>query len=312
MLAAAAEREEVDAWLLNLGMRLVSITTGGLMSFSTIQVTFLQRLVSERPPSRRAGNLARFFCDHYSLGTSIGSLVEYRGSHYEAAERLLRAHDLPVAAMGPLATRADSAAYGGMSEKRHSVAPHSKSVAVKCLGHCELDGRELYSPEGSYTVLTPEHAQRVICQRLLVVENLETFRALESYAWIDRRGLDVLAIYRGDVELPNKDAAEVVKFRPEPIWGFFDFDPAGLMMANSLPAGRLERVVLPSRAWLQQAANTPRGRQLFDSQVASFGKVLDEAVHSEVIALWQLMKRLRSAVTQERMFRAEGSGNFVE
>lgn len=76
-------------------------------------------------------------------------------------------------------------------------------------------------------------------------------------------------------------------------------------MANSLPARRLERVVLPSRAWLQQAANTPRGRQLYDRQVAAFGKVLDEAVHAEVIALWQLMKRLRSAVTQERMLRAD-------
>ncbi len=282
------------------------------MSFSAAQVTFLQRLVSKRPPSRRAGDVARFFCDHYSLGASIGSQVEYHSAHYEAAERLLRAHDLPVAAMGPLATRAESAAYGGMSEKSLSVAPHSKSVAVKCLGHCELDGHELYAPEGAYIVLTPTQAQRVICQRLMVVENLETFRTLESYSWIDRRGLDVLAIYRGDVELPNKDAAEVIQCRQEPLWGFFDFDPAGLVMANSLPAGRLERVILPSHAWLQGAADTPRGRHLFDSQIASFGKVLDASVHSEVFALWQLMKRLRSAVTQERMFRADGSGDVVE
>ena len=282
------------------------------MSFSTIQVTFLQRLVSERPPSRRAGDVARFFCEHYSLGVSVGTQVEYRSAHYEAAKLLLLAHDLPVATMGPLATRAESAAYGGMSEKSLSVGPHSKSVAVKCLGHCGLDGRELYAPEGAYIVLKPEQAQRVICQRLMVVENLETFRALESYPWIDRHGLDVLVIYRGDVELPNKDAAEVIKSRQEPIWGFFDFDPAGLVMANSLPVARLERVVLPSQAWLQQAANTPRGRQLFDSQVASFGKVLDEAVHADVIPLWRLMKRLRSAVTQERMIHVDSSGYFTE
>jgi len=275
------------------------------MSFSTIQVTFLQRLVSERPPSRRLGNLARFFCDHYSLGVSVGSRVEYRSAHYDAAESLLRAHDLPVAPMGPRATRADSAAYGGMSEKSLSISPHSKSVAVKCLGRCSLDGHLLYSPEGSYIVLTPEHALRVVCQRLMVVENLETFRALESYAWIDRHELDVLAIYRGDIGLPNKDAAEVIKCRQELIWGFFDFDPAGLVMANSLPQGRLERVILPSVPWLQQAADTPRGRQLYDSQVAAFGRVLDEAEHPVVKALWKLMKCLQSAVTQERMFSAE-------
>jgi len=275
------------------------------MSFSAVQVTYLQRLVSERPERRRAGDAARFFCDHYSLGTAVGSQVEYRADHYEAAERLLRAHDLPVAFLGADATRADSAAFGGMSEKSLSVAPHSNSVAVKCLGRCTLDGHELYAPQGSYLVLTTEQALRVTCQRLLVVENLETFRALEAYAWIDRRGLDVLAIYSGDMGLPNKDAAEVVKGRTEPIWGFFDFDPAGLVMANSVPPVRLERVILPSQAWLRRASNTARGRQLFDSQLAAFGRSLDRAVHPEVIALWHLMKSLRSAVTQERMLSAD-------
>ena len=281
------------------------------MSFSIVQVTFLQRLVSERPVSRRAGDAARFFCDNYSLGVAVGSQVEYRVAHYEAAESLLRAHDLPIAALGAHATRADSAAYGGMSEKSLSVAPHSNSVAVKCLGHCVLNGHELYAPKGAYIVLTPEQAQQVACQRLLLVENLETFRKLEDYAWVDCRELAVLAIFRGDLELPNKVAAEVIRCRQELIWGFFDFDPAGLVMANSLPTARLERIILPSRAWLQQAANTPRGRQLFDSQVAAFEKVLDEAVHPEVIALWQIMKRLRSGVTQERMCRADDLGKVV-
>ena len=122
---------------------------------------------------------------------------------------------------------------------------------------------------------------------------------------IDRRGLDVLAIYRGDMELPNKDAAEVIRGRPEPIWGFFDFDPAGLVMANSVPTVRLERIILPSQAWLRRASNTPRGRQLFDSQFAAFGRSLDHAAHPEVIALWHVMKSLRSGVTQERMLSAD-------
>jgi len=274
------------------------------MSFSAVQVTFLQRLVSERPERRRAGDAARFFCDHYSLGTSVGNHIEYQADHHEAAERLLRAHDLPVAAMGPAATRADSAAYGGMSEKSLSVAPHSKSVAIKCLGRCTLDGHGLYTPKGSYLVMTPERAQRVTCERLLVVENLESFRALEAYTWIDRQGLDVLAVYRGDMVLPNKDASEVIKARSEPIWGFFDFDPAGLVMANALPAGRLERVVLPSQDWLKKASNTPRGRQLFDTQSPVFGASLDRSEMPEIIALWQVLKRLQSAVTQERMLRA--------
>lgn len=261
--------------------------------------------VSKRPERRRAGDVARLFCDHYSLGTSVAGQVEYRADHSSAAVRLLLNHDLPVAAMGAQATRADSAAYGGMSEKSLSVAPHSNSVAVKCLGQCTLDGHELYAPEGSSLVLTTAQALRVTCQRLLAVENLETFRALEAYAWIDRRGLDVLAMYRGDMDMPNKDAAEVIRNRPEPIWGFFDFDPAGLVMANSVPPVRLECVILPSQAWLRKASNSSRGRQLFDSPFAAFGRSLDHAEHPEVIALWQVMKSLRSAMTQERMLSAD-------
>jgi len=275
------------------------------MSFSAGQVTFLQRLVIERPDRRRAGDAARFFCAHYSLGAVVGSQVEYRPDHHQAAERLLLAHDLPVAAMGPDATRADSAIYGGMSEKSLSVAPHSKSVAIKCLGHCTLDGHKLFTPEGSYLVMTPERAQQVTCARLMVVENLETFRALEAYAWIDLRGMDVLAIYRGDMVLPNKDASDVIKARPEPIWAFFDFDPAGLAMANALPAGRLERVVLPALDWLKQASKTPRGRQLFDAQSEVFGKSLDQSEIPEILALWKVLKRLQGAVTQERMLRLD-------
>jgi hypothetical protein len=75
-------------------------------------------------------------------------------------------------------------------------------------------------------------------------------------------------------------------------------------MANALPAGRLERVVLPSQDWLEKASNTPRGRQLFDTQSPVFGASLDQSEMPEIIALWQVLKRLQSAVTQERMLRA--------
>ena len=276
------------------------------MSFSPVQIIFLQKLVANRPESRRAGEAALFFQQNFSIGRLVKNNVQYQGGHFQAALQLLQANDLPVTALGPNSTRADSAAFGGMSEKSLSAAPHSRSVAVKALGHCTLDGHELYTPAGAYLVLTPADAKRVVCQRLMVVENLETFRTLDAYAWIDRRGMDVLAIYRGDVRLRNNDATEAIQGRQEPIWGFFDFDPAGLAFANALPAGRLERVILPSQTWLYQAADTPRGRQLFDSQVAVYSNVLNDSVHAEVIACWQLMKRLRSGVTQERMVWADG------
>lgn len=274
------------------------------MAFTAIQISFLQRLVDERPPSRQTGETAVFFFEHFSLGRVAGSKVEYSDAHFAAAERLLVANKLPVRALGTGTTRAQAAEYGGMSEKDFSVAPNANSVAVKGLGNCYFDGHGLHTPQGAYLVLTVEQAMRVTCKRIMVVENLETFRSLQDYTWIDRRGFAVLAIYRGDKDVPNKDAAELIRSRAEPIWGFFDFDPAGLAMANALPGDRFEQLLLPDYGWLEKSADTARGRQLFDQQLSSYGSVLNRATHQQIVAAWTLMNRLRSAVTQERMKKA--------
>lgn len=271
------------------------------MAFTAIQISFLQRLVDERPPSRQSSAAASYFSEHFSLGRVAGSRVDYSDAHFAAAERLLVANQLPVRALGAAAPRARAAEYGGMSEKDFSVAPHANSVAVKGLGNCRFDGHGLHTPLGAYMVLTVEQAMRVTCERIMVVENLETFRGLQDYAWIERRGLAVLAIYRGEKDVPNKDAAELIRSRAEPIWGFFDFDPAGLAMANALPGDRFERLILPDRGLLEKSADSARGRQLFDRQLNSYERVLDGAVHQDIAAAWALMKRLRSAVTQEKM-----------
>jgi hypothetical protein len=271
------------------------------MAFTAVQVSFLQRLIHQRVTSRHASATARYFSEHFSLGHIVGNRLEYTNAHFTAAERLLGANDLPVKAFGSGATRAKAAAYGGMSEKDFSAAPHSNSVAIKSLGGCFLDGSRLHTPLGAYMVLTVGQAKNVTCDRIAVVENLETFRMLQDYSWIDREDLAVLAIYRGEKDLPNKDATDLLHARTEPIWGFFDFDPAGLAMANALPTDRFERLLLPDPGWLEKAADSARGRSLFDRQVSVYRDVLDRATHPEVAAAWGLMKGLQSAVTQERM-----------
>ena len=274
------------------------------MEFTAQQIQFLQRLVADRPPKRRAGDVARFLSEHFGLGMTVGGWVEYGQSHFQVAEQLLRTHDLPVSSLGDEASRADVALYGGLSEKSLSAAPHSGSVAVKCLGRCTLDGQPLWTPPGTYLVLTPEVAERVTCTKLLLVENLETFRTLEAYRWIDVKEFDILAVYRGDVEIPLKDAHGLVLRRSEPIWAFFDFDPAGLAMANALPLQRLERLLLPGVEWLRGAALTARGRQVYDDQLAQYGNTLSDARHEQIRFWWNELRGLRAGVTQERMQHA--------
>lgn len=277
------------------------------MTFDANQILFLQRLVSERPTQRRAGKISWHLCEHYSLGTKVGRQVEYQEANFRMAESLLRNHDLPVAPLAAQASRADVATFGGLSEKALSTAPHAGSVAIKCIGNCALDSSVLRTPDGSYLVVTPEVGSRITCDRLLLVENLETFRQLDRYNWIDYRGLTVLAIYRGDTALSTGDAAKFVRKRTEPIWAFVDFDPAGLLIASALPVDRLERIVLPEIGWLRRAACTARGRQLFDVQESKARPSLERSEHPLVRTAWGELLALRSGVTQERMFFFTGN-----
>jgi hypothetical protein len=271
------------------------------MAFTTTEVSFLQRLVADRPPFRASGAAASFFCDNHGLGVCIRRRIEYQDLHFDAAERLLRLHDLPVNPLDPNSTRADVAQFGGLSEKSYSTAPHANSVSLKVLGNCFLDGHLLYTPSGANLVMTTEQALRVTCQRVMMVENLESFRRLDEYAWIDSQGFNVLVVYRGDKQAPLENAASVLVKRTEPIWFFADFDPAGLAMANAAPVDRLEELWLPSSDWLTVAANTARGRELFDTQEGQYWATLDASSIPSVRRAWTLMKRLRSGVTQERM-----------
>lgn len=269
------------------------------MTLSTQERTFLQRLVRDRPTERKASGAASFFCEHYRIGTPVHGRVLYAEQDLLSAEQLLRAHRLPVQAPGPDARRADVAIYGGMSEKSQSRAPHADTVAVKPFGYVSLDSRPLFAPRGGYCALTVQDACAARCAVLLVVENLETFRFLEDYAWLPFEGKAVLAVYRGDNLFSAADSAAVLSRRAEPVWGFFDFDPAGLGMTTSVP--RLERLLLPDEAWLQQVCKKSHGQWLFDRSRGKWEGILAAVTEPAIAAAWARMKSWRGGASQEVM-----------
>lgn len=271
------------------------------MSLTSTEIQFLQRLVADRPASRAGNVTARSMSVNFGLGLSTGRNIEYTEQDWLRAESLLRSHDIPTTKLAQGAGRLELSAYGGVSEKSFSQAPHADSVAIRCMGHCTLDGREIYTPEGCYLALTMETAARIRCERLMVVENLESFRRLERYSWLSFDGSNVLVVYRGDTVFNGRDAQAHVLGRSEPIWAFFDFDPQGLMLANALPHDRLEKIVVPDLETLSRLCDTVRGRELFHDQAAGCQAQLDASQHPAVVPLWALMKRLRCGATQERM-----------
>lgn len=83
--------------------------------------------------------------------------------------------------------------------------------------------------------MSTEDAKGLTCERLVVVENFDTFRYLSRHCWIDFEGCNTLAIYRGERLFSTTDASAVIQARSESATAFVDFDPAGLAIANRLP-----------------------------------------------------------------------------
>jgi hypothetical protein len=275
------------------------------MTFTATQILFLQRLISERPAERHAGKAALFFSEHFSLGRISGGNVRYDESHFRDAESILKAHDLPIEPLGSQANRSTAAQYGGLSEKKFSEAPHARSVAVKFIGTCTLNGLPISTPEGSYMVVYPDIAKQITCQRIWLVENLEPFRTLEQYAWLGMNDQTAtMVVFRGDPSLSTGSSMNVIRDRAEPVWAFVDFDPAGLSIANTLPHERLQRIMLPALQWLKGASATHRGKQLFSDQVNQYASTLNGSTHPGIKHWWREMLMLQSAVTQERMIGA--------
>lgn len=270
------------------------------MSLTVGQVTFLQRLVAEAPEHRREGPSALLFVEHHRLGQRLGRSVVYTEHDHRRAASILTNHGLPLTAAGQGGSRADMRDRPGLSEKSAAASPHDDSVAVKtAAGHCTIGEVALACPPGAYAVLTRESARAVKADVILVVENLETFRWLDRYLWLDFCGANVLAIYRGDRAVSVGDALEVVRARSEQVWTFSDFDPAGLGIAASMP--RLQRLMLPDAAWLEVATKKAERYDLFADQLAQNESLLDRSPSPDIQAAWRLLKSLKRGFPQEWM-----------
>lgn len=277
------------------------------MSLSFTEIQFLQRLVADRPETRTRGAAAQSLYEAHRIGLPAGRRIFYTSADLMAAELLLKARQLPTENIQGK-SRADRADYTGLSEKHGSAAPTADSVAVKCArGTCLMNGEPLYASRGGYMVLTVEQACRIEADRILLVENLESFRYLEDYSHLLGTGeLNMMAVFRGMPGLSPADAQQLLVQRSEPTWAFVDFDPAGLGIAEQLP--RLERLVLPDRQWLSDACRKHRRTDLYEGSVSQYTELLSQTGNEEIRAAWKLLCGLRAGLPQEWMTSAEPAG----
>jgi hypothetical protein len=168
-------------------------------------------------------------------------------------------------------------------------------------------GQFVSAPPQAFLVAKVEDLREVECDVLCLVENWEAFCDLHRYSWIEWGSARVMAVFRGDNVYSQTSAKRVIAERLERVWAFVDFDPAGLGIASSVPAARLERLLLPPRVWLHASAKTAVGRGLYAAQESQWAPSLDQSTHPAIASVWSDLKTLCAGVTQERMIHCSAT-----
>lgn len=268
------------------------------MSFSHSQITFLRHLAARVATEKAATQAADFFHTQHGLGQRAGSRYLYGEIDADRARQLLINRGIALVSPVQALRRSDAANNNPGNEKSGTLSPHYDSVAIKTAhGQCLLEGVPV--ARTGYQVVTLGQANSVRADVLLVVENLESFRFLERNCWIDFQDKDVLAVFRGDNVFRANGATKVIESRSEPVWAYFDFDPAGLGMAAHLL--RLDRLLLPTEAILCAAARRSNQVHLFADQIAQWATTLDADGRELIKAPWRHMQRIRMGLAQEYM-----------
>lgn len=265
------------------------------MRLTAIELRFLQGLLtdsSDKGPS----DSAELFCRERNIGTRIGRRFVYAAADVERTRSLLVALHLPLVAQDRPTDRAGAMDRPGISEKSGTADPHRNKVAFRMFSGC----KPVAQP--GYQVATVEELCCLMPNRVIVVENFETLRQLERYAWVMERIKSqgtTIALYRGDTIYKLNDATRSLAALDCPVWGFHDFDPAGLHMSLSLR--NMEEHLVPPMVVLRAAVEAKKRSDLYFNQVDQYERSLSECPHSQVARLWQLMKELQKGLPQEWM-----------
>jgi hypothetical protein len=265
------------------------------MSISAIELKFLQGLLVDSG-DRTPGLSAERFSKDYNIGLRIGRKFIYSENDVLRVRDLLTALNVPLVSQDKATDRAGSSDRTGISEKSGTILPHANSVAFRCFS----DDKPVSFP--GYQVGEVEDVVGIAPDLMIVVENFETFRQLERYKWLMERlngKQRTLVIFRGDTIYSLSDAKQCVARLGCEIWGFHDFDPAGLHMSACIP-GLVEHIV-PPEAVLKAAVMEKKRIDLYYDQLDQYSNELDKCEHIQISSLWVMMKKMQKGLPQEWM-----------
>lgn len=159
-------------------------------------------------------------------------------------------------------------------------------LPAKC--HLDLDRQE--------AGLFPDH------DWIIVVENWECFNNIHIAA--DRLqfpGEKPVVVWRGDHSGTRADSMlTMIRSMSQPVAAFVDYDPAGMLIANSLP--RLSAIVAPALDKLAVLLQDGLEDRYLEQAAVGQGK-LDKTINPYVASVWKIIRQAGRAYPQEQFVR---------
>ena len=264
--------------------------------------------------TRHANNrvLARFV-EEYNIGERVGASFTFSESDKEDIRQLLLASEgIDTAITSPEQwfglTRAESLAYGG-NEKLTDSSVRSDRVAIKTLPGkpLMLNGQSITLPNGvnldlDWHWLVSNH------KTVLLVENWEAFNGIHQVTFnLSRAGENPLVVFRGSPVYRQDYVISLLRKLAVPVYAFVDFDPAGLVIAQSLPF--FSGLIAPPFEVLELALAKAKNQNRYLSQLPEAKGALDRTPNQEIAQHWRQIQAHGKALPQEYFLMENFSQN---
>lgn len=179
-------------------------------------------------------------------------------------------------------------------------------LAMKALPgkRLSINGQALCLPSRSHLDIAIESVTSLEHETLLVIENYECFDRLEQMCWnLGQHHSDPLVLYRGDPHISSpKGVNEFLQHWKRGVLAMVDLDPAGLLIAQSLPGvqGMVAPAAMVLETWFERG-----NPELYHRQRPSAEQAVSNSPHHAIRTFWHMIERHQKGLVQEHWL---GSG----
>ena len=268
---------------------------------------------SDKPRYTVSDGLARF-AEDFNIGQRVGaSSLTFSQADRASIFRLLAKEgiDARTTQVGQWdgLSRAEALEYSN-NEKMTGASVRQHRVAVKALpGRClQIDKQKILLPTGSNLDLNWQWLlQRCAHTSVLVVENWEAFDAVDCITFdLCRAGDNPLVVFRGSPVYRQDYVMALLQGLERPVFALVDYDPSGLVLAQSLP--HFAGLMVPPEHELLAGLKSIKNHARYRSQLIQAQATLNRSQHPDIVANWKLLQEHGTALPQEYFLLARSSG----